>query len=261
MNIVLVPCFLFGARAFNADYTGHATLLGCAANSFKSAVSHVDSADQVRMLHSPIESGDFQDFERRLIREVLRLSAEGHNVLMLEADTLCLSLVDIFKWNSRRIELFAFTGHADYPEFPDAAYLNSGVVYVPAKLGAAQVELLESSLASDWPKSWAMSQLLWNRVYYSQFSTVDEGAAQVAERGNGKFNWLVDQPVAQVSAQEARISHFFTSRGTKRVLKLQNTAAKRGLPAAVNLYRRARLRDRALAKFRSHMPRAAKNEP
>jgi hypothetical protein len=59
-------------------------------------------------------------------------------------------------------------------------------------------------------------------LYYGQFKNRDRGLSQVLGLGSGKFNWIIDDAPYKVDESSSKIMHFFTSRGIKRVVELQN---------------------------------------
>lgn len=240
-NIVIVPCVALQSKDFGTDYTKWEALVEIGKNSWDSAVRNVVGADEVILFHSKLKVKSHQQMERMILRKCITLHKQGFNILLLEADTLCIQEVDIFSLDLKELQLFSLAGTEDHPSIPGEYNLNSGVVYWPA-LATKPCDVLIEELAGEWPDTWAYYQNIWNKAYYSQFSTFEAGLEKLSFLGNGKYNWFYGKTKNQIQIKNAVIAHFFTSRGLIRANKLSNITRRfgiRGFEIAFRFYNSA----------------------
>jgi hypothetical protein len=222
MNIVLIPCIKSESRNLGANYEDFDSLSHAAINTYFSAIKHISDADEVIIFHVKC-SNSIQEVERKILSKMLELNSKGNNVLLLEADTLCVRDFGCSEFPRNKLQLFTLIGMSDFPEeIEKDYYLNSGVIWFPYKASRKIRKSISFFLSEPWPNRWAYYQLIWNLLYYGQFKNRDRGLSQVLGLGSGKFNWIIDDAPYKVDESSSKIMHFFTSRGIKRVVELQN---------------------------------------
>jgi hypothetical protein len=226
------------------DYSDYDNLSKCALISYNSAIKHILDADQVMMVHRPVKNKSIQNIERRIIQIALDLHSQNHNVLLLEADAICVNDFKFADFRSDYLQLFALAGGSDYREkIPNAYYFNSGVIYFPRDTNFKVTKYIENQLNVEWPSKWAYYQLIWNSAYYIQFDSFDQGRNHSDSYINGKYNWLAFGRGSKIQVREIKIVHLFTSRGIRSARKI----AEKMYFSKVNSKKREKL-IRALSK-------------
>ena len=243
-RLVLVPCFKTGSSDLGADYSNFKLLSLAARKSWLSAVKNVSGADAVVMVHEPLPGNSIQDLERRLLRMCVERVRAGDDVLLLEADTLCLSPVPIFELGLRGLQLFALNGVRSFPDIAPEHYLNSGVVFLSRETPESVLGFIEQRSTDEWPLQWAYYQHVWNQAYYLQFADPEAGSNLDRLGGSGVYNWLPDRPPQQVPLAEARIIHWYSSRGIRATSAMQSLSGVGLLDAALLVHRYRRLATR-----------------
>lgn len=242
MNIVIIPCMKLSTAQFGLDYSKWDSLQNLGVNAWESAVRNVKGADRVMLFHDSLNPSTHQSMEKSILREAIRLHKQGHSVLILEADTFCVGEVNLFESQLvDKLRLFSAASSQDHPDLPIEYNLNSGVVFWPAK-ATAPLSVLENLVEHDWPETWAYYQFIWNKGFYSQFDSLQEGwdASRVVPLG--MYNWFIDSPKLEVPVTQARILHFFTSRGLNQALRLSQAVKKHGVKGYVSKIRVSRPR-------------------
>jgi hypothetical protein len=221
MNIVLIPCIRGLSKDLGVNYEDWENLSRCALISYNSAVIHIKDADQVIMFHQNLQISSIQSVEKAILQKVLSHHKIGDNVLLLEADTICINDIYLNEFPQDKLQLFALIGRSDFPErINDNHYQNSGVVYLPKNANKLVTKIISDAVKSKWPARWAYYQLIWNEAYYSQFQTPEEGSEKTHDSGIAEFNLLIDSKNFNLKAQNAKIIHLFTSKGSKRARKM-----------------------------------------
>lgn len=227
-NITIVPCIKLLSKDFGTNYSNWENLTELGLIAWKSAINYVESSDRTVLLHFDLQVKNHQNMEREIIRECIKLHEQGHNVLLLEADTICVKTVDIFELKLDKLTLFSLAGTEDNPDLPQKFNLNSGVVFLPNTANGA-VKILKTYLESEWPAKWAHYQFIWNRAFYSQFETMENGLSYVVDRRPGSYNFFESKTHINCKISDAKILHNFSSRSVGQARFISRLAYSYGV--------------------------------
>jgi len=143
---------------------------------------------------------------------------EGHNVLLVDLDTVCIQPTVIF--GAQHFRMFGLTNQ-DAPSRQDISeghYMNAGVMYLPQSMDKRLWDI-QQALLEQWDDSlWSYDQYVWNRMFWAQevhgwFHPEMNYAEPCDNLHSG------DQPNGGLRWWKANIIHFHASRNPEEALQ------------------------------------------
>jgi len=167
--------------------------------------------------------GKFNEGNRELrygsmLRDVFSklLELRGNNLLVIDADTLCVRTVEMFgKWD--RLTMFNMANaRVPYNAFPYHLYLHSAIRYVPAEFD--YWEIVETLGIDEYDDAvWAYDQYVWNKMFWAQPGVELERAREYVDP---RYCWVPMREYDNlgIPKSEAYIIHFCETRGVQACL-------------------------------------------
>jgi hypothetical protein len=198
------------------DYPLHRAIHNLCRASYE---KNLKSADYFVTLTGAAEGKRNQRYGAMLVEVFGRLRllhSAGHNLLVVDADTLCVRPTEVFgKWN--RLAMFNMANaKVPYGAFPRAQYLHSAVRYIPKEFSLWDTG---QELVDRWDYDmWAYDQYVWNAMFWAQEGVEPERAEEYADP-RYCYVPLPEYDNLGVPKSEARIVHFGETRGVKNCLE------------------------------------------
>lgn len=210
-----------------ADYETHAAMHKISHASF---VRNMD-ADAILTLEGRVEREEtraqtYRPMLERLFAVSQDLWFQGHDLLLVEADMLCMRPTP---WpEGREMRLFNFADckvPAPFPVIPRHAYLHSGVKFLPQTMPDYRWSICDTYVAK-WRDEWAYDQFVWNVMFWVGPKHQYKYAAEYVDP---RYCWCTPRKFdnLRVPREKAYIIHYHGTRGPQKcLLKMRRDAPR-----------------------------------
>lgn len=152
-----------------------------------------------------------------LFQKVRALWDQGHDILLVDGDTLCTRSTPWPQGDDMRMFNMA---NALVPQnaYPRSTYLHSGVKLFPQTMDPALWDVGQAMFDAYDCKTWAYDQLIWNRMFWAQPSKLQQNARSYADP---RYCWCVPHQYdnLDVKREHAYIVHYCATRGLEKCLQ------------------------------------------
>ena len=172
----------------------------------QSAEKHIKNLDDIIIIQNDRKYINYKNARIDTILQTRDLWLQGNNIFAIESDTLCVDEVDVF---GRYDKMVMFSKN-----FNHESIFNAGVKYFPQEMPKEVWDTQTIIDVLDWPWTHGDEQQFWNKMYYKQFDTEQQGVEYFNKNVvDGKYNWFKEH---SSSKDTASIIHYFSSRGMKQ---------------------------------------------